>query len=57
MIGFEMWIFQRMERVRWMEHSTNEKILHMVEENRSLISSMKKMVGSHNEGLHCKNYK
>ena len=29
---FEMWIWQRIERVSWMESRTNEKILQMVEE-------------------------
>jgi len=30
--AFEKWIWQRMERVTWMELRTNEEILQMVEE-------------------------
>src|SRR6218665_3157014 len=33
----EMWIWRRMERISWMEHRTNEEILKMVDEERSLI--------------------
>src|SRR6218665_2071333 len=35
--AFEMWIWRRMERIRWMEHRTNEEILKMVDEKISLI--------------------
>ncbi len=35
--AFEMWIWRRMERISWMEHRTNEEILKMVDEKRSLI--------------------
>src|SRR6218665_690306 len=35
--AFEMWIWHRMERICWMEHRTNEEILKMVDEKRSLI--------------------
>ena len=35
--AFEMWIWRRMERVSWMERRTNEEILQMVDEKRSLI--------------------
>src|SRR6218665_1994539 len=34
--AFMMWIWRRMERISWMEHRTNEEILKMVEEKRSL---------------------
>src|SRR6218665_433013 len=35
--AFKMWIWRRMERISWMEHRTNEEILKMVDEKRSLI--------------------
>ena len=35
--AFEMQIRRRMERISWMEHRTNEEILKMVDEKRSLI--------------------
>src|SRR5688572_6975549 len=35
--AFEMWIWRRMERVSWMERRTNEDILQMVDEKRSLL--------------------
>ena len=35
--AFEMWIWRRMERVRWMDRRTNEDILQMVDEKRSMI--------------------
>ena len=35
--AFEIWIWRRMERISWMEHRTNEEILKMVDEKRSLI--------------------
>jgi len=35
--AFEMWIWRRMERISWMEHRTNEEILQMMDEKRSLI--------------------
>ena len=35
--AFEIWMFQRRKRVGCMEHMTNEEILQIVEEKRSLI--------------------
>src|SRR6218665_3545927 len=35
--AFEMWIWRRLEKISWMEHRTNEEILKMVDEKRSLI--------------------
>ena len=35
--AFEMWIWRRMERVSWMDRRTNEDILQMVDEKRSMI--------------------
>jgi len=31
-----MWMWRRMERISWTEHRTNEEVLKMVEEKRSL---------------------
>ena len=39
--AFEMWIWRRMERVSWVERRTNEEILKMVEEQRSLIGTIR----------------
>ena len=39
--AFEMWIWRRMERISWTEHRTNEEILQMVEEKRSLIETIR----------------
>src|SRR6218665_1579803 len=45
---FEMWIWCRMERISWMEHRTNEEILKMVDEKRSLIG----IIRSHQSKCH-----
>lgn len=37
---FEMWIWQRIERVSWMESRTNEKILQRVEKTRGRLRTM-----------------
>src|SRR6218665_2586757 len=34
--AFEMWIWRRLERISWMEHRTNEEILQLGDEKRSL---------------------
>jgi len=34
--AFEIWIWQRRERISWMEPRTNEEILQMMEEKGSL---------------------
>src|SRR3984885_9830703 len=39
--AFEMWIWRRMERVSWREHTTNEEVLRRVGENRSLIRTIR----------------
>lgn len=39
--ALEMWIWRRMERVSWKEHKTNEEILKMVEEERSVIKTIR----------------
>ena len=30
--AFEMWIWRRIERISWTEHSTNKEVLKKVEE-------------------------
>jgi Reverse transcriptase (RNA-dependent DNA polymerase)/Endonuclease/Exonuclease/phosphatase family len=40
--AFEMWIWRKMERVSWMEKITNEEVLQMIEEKRSLIGTIKR---------------
>lgn len=39
--AFEMWIWRRMEKVSWTEHITNEEVLQMVGEKRSLITTIR----------------
>ena len=39
--AFKMWIWRRMERVSWREHTTNEEVLRRVGENRSLIRTIR----------------
>lgn len=38
--AFEMWIWWRMERVNWMEFRTNEEMLQIIFEKRSMIEKM-----------------
>src|SRR6218665_2516824 len=35
-----MWIWRRMERISWTEHISNEEVLTLVGEERSLISTI-----------------
>src|SRR6218665_512279 len=39
--GFRMWIWRRMERISWTEHISNEEVLTLVGEERSLISTIR----------------
>src|SRR6218665_1809616 len=39
--AFEMWIWRRMERISWTEHISNEEVLTLVGEERSLISTIR----------------
>jgi Reverse transcriptase (RNA-dependent DNA polymerase) len=39
--AFEMWTWRRMEKISWMEHITNEEVLGSVEEERSLIHTIR----------------
>lgn len=39
--AFEMWIWRRMERVSWTEHKSNEEVLKKVEEERSLMNTIR----------------
>ena len=47
--AFEMWVWRKMQKVRWSERRTNEEVLEMVDEKRSLmdriIRSKKKWIG------------
>ena len=36
-----MWIWRRMEKISWVERRTNEEILQLVEERRSLIGTIR----------------
>ena len=39
--AFEMWIWRRMMGISWTERKTNEEVLRMVEEERSLIETIR----------------
>ena len=46
---FEMWIWRRLMKINWTEHRSNQEVLDMVDENRSLmntIQQIEKLVGS-----------
>src|SRR6218665_1874276 len=36
--AFERWIWRRMEKISWIEHISNEEVLKLVEEERSLLT-------------------
>src|SRR6218665_2260605 len=36
--AFEMWIWRRMEKISWTEPISNEEMLNLVEEERSLLT-------------------
>lgn len=40
--AFEMWLWRRMMKISWTQHVTNEEVLSMVEEHRSLIATIRK---------------
>ena len=40
--AFEMWIWRRMMKISWTQHASNEQILGMVDESRSLMESLRK---------------
>ena len=45
---FEMWLWRRMEKINWTEHNvsqyviSNEEVLRMVGEKRSMLATIKK---------------
>ena len=40
--AFEMWIWRRMMKIPWTQHASNEQILGMVDESRSLLETLRK---------------
>ena len=40
--AFEMWIWRRMMKIPWTQHASNEQILGMVDESRSLMENLRK---------------
>jgi hypothetical protein len=40
--SFEMWCWRRMEKISWTNHVTNEEVLHIVEEERNIIHTIKR---------------
>ena len=41
MEAFEMKVWRRMEKISWTEHISNEVVLKLVEEERSLITTIR----------------
>ena len=35
--SFEMWVWRKMEKINWRDMKTNEEVLQMVQEERSLM--------------------
>ena len=35
--AFEIWLWRKILKVKWTEHTTNEEVLEMVQEKRMLI--------------------
>ena len=40
--AFEMWIWRRMMKIPWTQHASNQQILVMVDESRSLLETLRK---------------
>ena len=38
--AFEMWVWRKMEKISWTEHRTNEDVLKMVGEKRTLVDAI-----------------
>ena len=39
--AFEMWIWRRMEKISWKDKVTNEHVLEIVKEKRTLIDAIR----------------
>jgi len=39
--SFEMWIWRRLMKISWTEHRSNQEVLDMVDENRSLMNTIR----------------
>ncbi|KAL4092013.1 hypothetical protein QTP88_026596 [Uroleucon formosanum] len=57
--AFEMWCWRKMEKIKWTELKTNEEVLDLVTEKRTLLNNLRSrrwhMIGHtlrHNEELH-----
>ena len=44
--AFEMWVWRKMEKVSWTEHKTNEDVLQIADEKRSLIETIRRRLKS-----------
>ena len=40
--AFEMWLWRKMEKIKWTDKISNEEVLQMVGEQRSLINTIKR---------------
>jgi len=38
--SFEKWIWRRLMKINWTEHRSNQEVLDMVDENRSLTNTI-----------------
>ena len=40
LVSFEMWCWRRMEKIKWPEKITNEKVLERIGEKRTLLNNI-----------------
>jgi hypothetical protein len=40
--SFEMWCWRRMEKISWIDHVRNEKVLQRVKEERNILKTIKR---------------
>jgi hypothetical protein len=45
LVHFEMWFWNRMEKISWIDHVENEKVLHRIKEERNILPTVKKKEG------------
>ena len=42
--AFKMWLWRRMEKISWTEHISNEEVLRMVGEERSMLATINQSI-------------
>jgi len=43
--AFEMWVWRRLEKVKWTDKKTNAEVLNLVKEKKSLLTEIRKRKG------------